>query len=364
MKKIIVKTESKNYPVYIGRDIFKTLPEVIKKQKFPDRVFVIVDKKVDSIYGSLIKKIVRSFSSKNYFISISASERVKSFKTAQQVYSKISENKFTRDTLIISIGGGTIGDLAGFVASTYMRGVPLIQIPTTLLAAVDSSIGGKTAINFSDSKNLIGTFYQPEVVLIDTSFLKSLNRRELISGYGEVIKYSYLVEEKFYTDLLLKTDQLLKGDLTAFNKVIMECVKIKSNVISIDEKETTGFRKILNFGHTFAHSIESNSDYKISHGLAVITGIIAAVYLSYKRGLIDQKKLEQMIELPLKFKSSIKLKSFSEDQILHSMILDKKNRDGEIRFVLIREFGEMVADITANKNEIIWALKKTKEILV
>jgi 3-dehydroquinate synthase len=186
----------------------------------------------------------------------------------------------------------------------------------------------------------------------------------LISGLGEVIKYSYLVDEKFYADLLLNHNQLLKRDLTAFKKVIMECVKIKSDVVSIDEKETSDVRKILNFGHTFAHSTESNSDYKISHGLAVIIGIIAAIHLSYKKGLIDKKKLEQMIELPLKFKSSIRFKPSSKNEILHSMMLDKKSREGEIRFVLIKGFGEMVADITANKKEIIWALKKTKESLV
>jgi 3-dehydroquinate synthase len=364
LKKVTVETKSKSYPVYIGSDIFKSLPELIKKQNLPERVFVIIDKKVDSIYGTRIKKIITSFSNKSYFLSISASERTKSFKASQQIYAKLSEKKFTRDTLIIAIGGGTVGDLAGFIASTYMRGLPVIHIPTTLLAAVDSSVGGKTAINFGETKNLIGTFYQPELVLIDTEFLKSLPIRELISGCGEIIKYSYLTDEKLYNDLLLKYNLILKKDFSSLNNVITECIKIKSSVVSSDEKEISGVRKILNFGHTFAHSFEINSGYKLAHGLAVISGIISALYLSYTKGLINKTKLDQMIELPLKFKSSIKLESFNESDILRSMMLDKKNREGEIRFVLIKNFGEMVVNIGADRKEISRALKMTNEILV
>ena len=154
---------------------------------------------------------------------------------------------------IDTAGGGTIGDVAGFVASTYMRGVPLVHIPTTLLSAVDSSIGGKTAINFREAKNLIGTFYQPSFVIIDTNFFYSLPKKELISGLGEVIKYSYLTDGKFHSDLYSKYNLLLNRDVDYLIKVVYECVKIKSAIVSKDEKETIGIRKILNFGHTFAH---------------------------------------------------------------------------------------------------------------
>ncbi len=274
------------------------------------------------------------------------------------------EEKFGRDTLLIAIGGGTIGDVSGFAASTYMRGIPLIHIPTTLLSAVDSSIGGKTGINFREAKNLIGTFYQPSLVLIDTHFLKSLPKEELISGFGEVIKYSYLTDVKLYSRLLSDWNLLVKKEENFLEKIIYESVKIKSAVVSKDEFEISGLRKILNLGHTFAHAFESYSGYKLSHGKAVIAGIISALSLSFEMGLISEKQFNYMLELPLKFKSSIQLKNINEKEILRLMEYDKKNRDGEIKFVLIKNFGEILVDVAADRKLIYKALRRTEKILV
>jgi 3-dehydroquinate synthase len=274
------------------------------------------------------------------------------------------EEKFGRDTLLISIGGGTVGDVAGFVASTYMRGIPLIHIPTTLLSAVDSSIGGKTGINFDEAKNLIGTFYHPALVLIDTNFLKSLPENELISGFGEIIKYSYLTDGDLYSFLLSEYELLLRKDLNFLEKIICESIKIKSAVVLKDENEKTGLRKILNFGHTFAHAFESNSAYKLSHGKAVIAGMISALFLSSEIGLINEKQLNYMLELPLKFNSSIRLNNLNERELLRLMEYDKKNREGKIKFVQIKDFGEILIDINADRKLIYKALKRTKKILV
>ena len=364
LKKVLVHTTTKNYPVFIGTDVFTSLPELIKKNNLSKRIFIIIDKKVELIYGASIKKLLNSLAGKKYLLSLTASERIKSFKTAQQLFTKLSEENFARDTLILAIGGGTIGDVAGFVASTYMRGVPLVHIPTTLLSAVDSSIGGKTAINFKDAKNLIGTFYQPSFVIVDTNFFNSLSPKEIISGIGEVVKYSYLTNGELYSDLILNYELLLNRDLEYLNKVVYESIKIKSAIVSKDERETFGIRKILNFGHTFAHALESNSTYRLSHGKAVMAGIISALFLSHKKGLINYQQLEQMSKLPLKFKSSIRLKDYDEQEIFRIMSYDKKSQEGMTRFVLIKNFGEILIDVSAKPSEIHWALKDTKKLLV
>lgn len=364
MKKVKVNTTSNSYTVFIGSNIFKTLPEFIRKFNLPKQVCVIIDEKVEQIYGSNIRKVINGFAVKKYFVVLPASERIKSFKTLKEIFTGLYEEKFGRDTLILAIGGGTIGDVAGFAASTYMRGLPLIHIPTTLLSAVDSTIGGKTGINFKEAKNCIGTFYQPSLVLIDANFLKSLPEEELISGFGEVIKYSYLTDDMLYARLLADYKSLLKKDFRFLDKIIYESIQIKAAVVSKDVFEKSGLRKILNFGHTFAHAFESNSGYRLSHGKAVIAGIVSALSLSFEMGLISEKQLNYMLELPLKFKSHIHLKNFNEKEIFRLMNYDKKNREGKIKFVLIKNFGEILIDVESDRKLILKALNRAKKILV
>lgn len=362
MKKVIINTTSKSYPAFIGSNIFRSLTEFIRKYNLPKQVCVIIDEKVEQIYGSNIRKVINGFAVKKYFVALSASERIKSFKTVSQIFTSLYEEKFGRDTLLIAIGGGTVGDVAGFAASTYMRGIPLIHIPTTLLSAVDSSIGGKTGINYKEAKNFIGTFYQPSLVLTDTNFLNSLPEEELISGFGEVIKYSYLTNRKFYSTLLSDYNLLMKKDSGFLNKIIYESVKIKSAVVSEDEDEVTGLRKILNLGHTFAHAFESNSSYKLPHGKAVIAGIVSVLFLSFEKDLMDENQLNYMLELPIKFLSSIKIKNFNKEDIFRIMIYDKKNREGKIKFILLKNFGEILIDVAVDKKTVFKSLEKTDQI--
>lgn len=364
LKKITINTATNSYPVFIGTDIFKSLPDLTKEFNFPQRAFIIIDKKVALRYGGFIKKVITSFANKFYLLSLHSSERIKSFKTVTKIFTRLFEEKYARDTLVIAIGGGTIGDVAGFAASIYMRGVPLVHVPTTLLSVVDSSVGGKNAINFKEVKNLAGTFYQPSLVVSDTRFFESLHRKELISGIGEVIKYSYLTDGKFYSDLLSNFDLLLNKDPDYLRKVVYECIKIKSAVVSKDEKEIYGIRKILNFGHTFAHAFESHSSYRLSHGQAVIAGIISALFLSFKKGLINKNQLDYMISLPVKFKSFIHLKKIDANEIIRLMTYDKKSVTDKTNFVLIKNFSEILIDMNADKKEIFWALNETRKLLV
>jgi 3-dehydroquinate synthase len=361
LKTLVVNTGSKKYPINIGDNIFKTLPKLINENKLPKRVFVVIDKNVERIYRRSIRKVINGFSSKRFYLALSASEKIKSLKAANEIYCKLLKEKFGKDTLLIAIGGGTIGDLAGFTASTYMRGIPIIHIPTTILSAVDSSIGGKTGVNFHKTKNLVGTFYHPELVLIDTSFLNSLPKEEMISGIGEVIKYSYLTNKKFYSDLLSNLERLLMKELKYLEKIIYECVSIKSAVVSKDEKEVTGLRKILNFGHTFAHAFESTSSYKISHGKAVIAGIVGALNLSFEQKLINEVQLNYMLKLPMKFKFSTDIKRLASEAIFNKMTIDKKNKDDKINFVLLRDFGEILIDVSVDRKSVIKSLEITEQ---
>ena len=362
MKTITVKTKSKHYPVYIGDGILNHLPNLISKRKLPAQVFVVIDKKVEQIYGKTIREVVNSFASKKYFLVLTSNEKIKSFSAISEIFNKLFEQKFGKDTLIIAIGGGTIGDAAGFAASIYMRGVSLIHIPTTLLSAVDSSIGGKAGINFQQTKNLIGSFYQPDMVLIDTGFISSLPTKDLISGMGEVVKYSYLTDKKFYRKLLDNFELILQKDSDFLSNIIYESIKIKSAIVSQDEKEQTGLRKILNFGHTFAHAYESNLSYKIDHGKAVVAGIVNALCLSLELKLIDNHQYKYMLELPMKFRSYLNHKKVNPKAMIEAMKYDKKNRQGNIQFVLIKNFGEILVDVQADNKTIKKSLERGEQV--
>ncbi|MBK9098233.1 MAG: 3-dehydroquinate synthase [bacterium] len=364
MNKVLVKSIKQNYPVFVGSDTLPILPELISEYDLPKRIFVILDRNMKQYFGNKIKRTINAVAEKIHYSVVTASEKNKSLDATTKIYSALYKQQFGRDTLIISIGGGTIGDLAGFIASTYMRGVPLVHIPTTFLSMVDSSIGSKTSVNFREAKNLIGSFNSPSFVLIDIGFLKTLPQKEIISGFGEVIKYSYLTDKTLYNKLLSDFHLLKKLNLKFINEIILQCIKIKSAVVSVDEFEKSGLRKILNFGHTFAHAYESISNYKISHGKAVIIGILNALYLSYELGFINQNKLDKMIELPLKFKAELKSTKFDGEDILRSMRYDKKNKEGQNRFVLIKDFGEILVDVRANKKAVLKVLNKTNKILV
>jgi 3-dehydroquinate synthase len=274
------------------------------------------------------------------------------------IYSQLIENNFGRDTTLIAIGGGVVGDLAGFAAATFMRGIKVVNVPTTLLAMVDSSIGGKTSINFLAKKNIVGSFYQPGYVLIDTFFLKTLPVSELKCGAGEIIKYAFLSDKNFFNSLLNDFGKIFKNNNDYLEETISNCASIKASVVSNDEKES-GLRKILNLGHTFAHAYESCLNFKIKHGIAVNAGVISALFLSNELGIIDDKNVETFLKLPLKLKSPKVLSSLEKDSIYNVMLSDKKNRNGKIKFVLPLEIGKIIMDIEAEKKEIYSALDRT-----
>jgi 3-dehydroquinate synthase len=282
--KIIVNTKSKTYPIFIGNKNIKLVGSLIKK-KLPKvkKICVIVDKKVPQEIFMKLKNSLKRYDVKIYKLSVN--EKIKNFKLAYKLIEFLIKGNFNKSDCLISLGGGVVGDLSAFVSSLVKRGIRFINIPTTLLAQVDSSIGGKTAVNSDQGKNLIGTIYQPDFVLIDISVLKSLPKREVICGYGEILKHSLILDRKFFFWLTKNGKKIIKAkDEKILSLAIAKSCKIKSLVVSKDENEKN-LRMILNFGHTFAHGFEGANNFskKINHGEAVLLGMIMACQLSYKK---------------------------------------------------------------------------------
>jgi 3-dehydroquinate synthase len=351
MKEIDIKVPAKQYPVYVGADIFSQFDKIILKHQLSRNLFFIIDTHVLDLHRTTIDHFVNNYKDNIYLHRFDSNETNKGIKSIEKIYSDLITHGFGRDTVIIAFGGGITGDIAGFAASTYARGVEFIQIPTTLLAAVDSSVGGKTGINFGETKNIIGAFYQPDFVLIDTNFLKTLPKEEIICGTGEIIKYAFLSDEIFYKYIERNFSMLMQVNDSITAKIIDTCIRFKGDVVAKDEKEK-GLRKILNLGHTFAHAIEIEQKYKIKHGQAVVIGLVCALELSKSIGLISNKIFKKYIQLPLLLKDKIKIDTYDASAIHEIMKRDKKNRDNKIKLILVKEIGNLAVDCDVDDYEI------------
>jgi 3-dehydroquinate synthase len=360
VKKIDVLLNDNSYTVLIGSGIITKLSGLLKKYELNKNILFIIDEKVMEYHSKKIINEFYSYKGKMNCYVVKQGEKSKSYTELNKIYSFLLKNNYGRDSLIIAVGGGVTGDLAGYVAATYMRGIQLVHVPTTLLSMVDSSIGGKTGINFENKKNMIGAFYQPKLVLIDTNFIKTLPEREITSGLGEVIKCTYMADEKFFSYVLKNLEKAYKNGDEVLRQFIYNSVAIKAAVVSQDEKES-GLRKILNLGHTFAHSFETNLKFKIKHGEAVIAGLISALFLSQKTGLISEQELEYFLSLPLKIKLPLQIKNTAMEDLFKVMQHDKKNREGKIKFVLVAGLGELVLDAEADKKAVSYAINQMKQ---
>ena len=342
--KILVKTENKKYFIIVGANVQKKTGVLIKKI-LPNvkKIAVITDKKLPSY---ILKKTKLSL--KNFSLSIfklPSGEKTKNIYTAEKLINLILKKKFSRSDCIIALGGGVIGDLSGLVASLVKRGIKFVNIPTSLLAQVDASVGGKTAINSDQGKNLIGSFYQPELIISDTNMINSLPHREMVCGYAEILKHSLILDRKFYFWLLKNGKILLyKKNKNFLGKSIIKSCKIKSQIVEKDEKEKN-LRMILNFGHTFGHALEAVKKFskKLNHGEAVLLGMILASQFSYEKkflpiqDLIQIKKHYLDLNLPIDIKKSFKKKDINK--IIYFMKSDKKNINSKINLILLKKIG-------------------------
>ncbi len=329
-----IKELKKTYPVIIEWDEIRLTRQKINNYLNGGKFLVVISQKIDKLYGKEL-----GFTKEEKFV-LKDGEHEKNFENYRKILNFAQKLKLTRKDAIVAIGGGVVGDIAGFAASTYMRGIDFINIPTTLLACVDSSVGGKTAIDTSLGKNIIGSFYQPKAVLINTNFLKSLNDRDFKTGLGEVIKYAFIeknckAEEDFNLSNFLSSNiqKIFEKDNLTMSNLIQICVKLKISVVEKDEKEA-GLRKILNFGHTYGHAIEKITRYKkYTHGEAVIEGIKFAFKLAMKKNIIDKNYKFFADDFIKNFRFN-EISAFNMKKMSEIMLTDKKSNGKTITFIL------------------------------
>ena len=345
ISEIKVKNQNSNYSVFIGTNILNILPKKIKSiSPKTNKIGIVVDSKVPTKFLIKIKKLLKNY--ELFIFKCVSSEKFKSYKNIHIIVEKCLKQNFNRSDILISLGGGIIGDFSAFAASIIKRGLGFINIPTTLLAQVDSSIGGKTGVNSKFGKNLIGSFYQPLLVLSDVQFLNSLSKRQMICGYAEVLKHSLILDKKFFKWLDLNSNSILKNrNEEVIKKAIYRSCEIKLNVVNKDFREKN-LRMILNFGHTFAHAIEAKNSFsnKINHGEAVLIGMMLATKLSYLEKIISKKDLDQIIKIyrknNLNYSLSKLFKKRDISKIINFMNNDKKNDDPQINLILLKKIGK------------------------
>ena len=360
--KLIVKTNSQTYPIIIGSNLILKINSIIKNNSIQfNKCLLIIDRKISK---KIINKIKKSFTDKEiYLFFINASEKNKNQKTVNNILEVLLNKNFSRQDCLIAIGGGITGDIGGFAASIFKRGLQFINIPTTLLSQVDSSVGGKTGVNTKYGKNLIGSFYQPRLVISDSIFLKTLPYREIVCGYGEILKHALIANKNFYKYLILNFSNILALKSPYIEKAIFESCKIKKKVVQKDEKEKN-FRKILNFGHTFAHAYEATLGYtkKLNHGEAVLLGIYSALNFSFKNKLLSSNeyylitKHIKVSNLPFRIKNYFNLKHLNK--ILSFMLKDKKNKSDKINLILLKRIGHPVINNVFSTNVVKTFLRK------
>jgi 3-dehydroquinate synthase len=340
MKKIDVRLGQNSYSVYIGTGILSQTGQRLKESGYSGKAVIITNPVVMKLYGNLVKVSLIEAGYKTTILEVPDGEEYKSLESAGKLYQQLAEFGAERSTVILALGGGVIGDLAGFVAATYMRGVPLVQLPTTLLAQCDSSIGGKTAVNHGLLKNEIGAFYQPKMTVADISTLKTLPMEELTGGLAEVIKYAVIKDEQFFIYLEKHLDLIKALDDNVLETIVAKSAQIKIEVVEIDEKDT-GLRNILNFGHTVGHAVESVTNFQIAHGQAVAIGMVAAANIAAELDILDSGNVVRLKSLLEKAGLTTKLPLTEVKPVMQAMRYDKKVQSGKIRFVLPRAIGQV-----------------------
>ncbi|MGR5341913.1 3-dehydroquinate synthase [Vibrio astriarenae] len=343
MERITVELGERSYPISIGAGLFDDpaqLSFLSSQKSVKQKVVVISNVTVAPLYADKILSLLEQQNCDTALLTLPDGEQYKSLETFNKVMDFFIEGNYARDVVVVALGGGVIGDLVGFASACYQRGVDFVQIPTTLLSQVDSSVGGKTAVNHPLGKNMIGAFYQPQAVLIDTNCLKTLPEREFAAGIAEVIKYGIIYDADFFVWLEENLDRLYALDEQALSYAIARCCQIKAEVVAQDEKES-GIRALLNLGHTFGHAIEAELGYgQWLHGEAVSAGTVMAAKTALMQGLIEQEDFDRILNLLKRSKLPVQTPdSMSFDDFMTHMMRDKKVLAGQLRLVLPTSIG-------------------------
>lgn len=363
MKKIGVNLKERAYDIIIMTRLFRDLKAKLELFAANRKVMVVSDSNVSKLYASAVMDALKELSSEADLAVFPAGEPSKTLKTVETLYNKAISSGLDRASVIIALGGGVVGDAAGFLAATYMRGIDFIQIPTSLLAMVDSSVGGKTGVDLPAGKNLVGAFWQPKTVLIDTETLNTLPEREVRCGLAEVVKYGMIMDNEFFRYLEDHIKEINNLDPGCFTEIIAKCCSLKAQIVIEDEREVSGLRAILNYGHTFAHAIEVIRGFEnINHGEAVAIGMCMAASLSVADMRLDdaaelrQENLLRALHLPCS------IEGVSPSGIYAAMYKDKKAVNGRLRFVLPETVGEVtLVDDELNKKMVMQAIRNCCE---
>ncbi|EPG76388.1 3-dehydroquinate synthase [Leptospira fainei serovar Hurstbridge str. BUT 6] len=360
IQEIIIKTSSKEYPIILNRD-FKGLARSILNINGISSVFIITERKLAGLFSKFYNQELQTIGLPVQEIYIRGGEKNKHIGRTAEVYNQLIRSGADRKSLILAIGGGVVGDFAGFIASTFLRGVRFAQIPTSLLACVDSSVGGKVAVNADLGKNMIGSFYQPEFVFAPFSALSTLPRKEWRCGMAEIVKHSLLEGGEYLEKIKNHGSEIYDHESSVLHDFIAESVRFKAKIVGQDERET-GLRKTLNLGHTTAHAIESLTKYrKYSHGEAVSIGLLTAMILSSEKEGLDTSFIDLVKSILQNYDLPYRDDSKSKQVALHTLH-DKKNVGNSVRFVLLKSPGEAVWDIPVALGEIAEAFRRQKKL--
>lgn len=358
MRIVPVELGKNSYDIYIGNGLEQQIRDFCQQAGFSGKGLIVTDTNVGPIYEQWLQDLLQQAGLQVEVYEIPAGESSKSMNMAEKLFTKCIETGMDRKSPVFALGGGVVGDLAGFVAASYMRGVPFVQVPTSLLAQVDSSVGGKVAVNHPLGKNLIGAFYQPKAVFMDLNTLQTLPKREIYTGLGEIIKYGIIYDAQFFQYLEDNIEQVASLANEAAAHMTARSCEIKADVVSQDEKEL-GLRAILNFGHTAAHSIEKNTGYtKYNHGEAVAIGMVCAAYISKALGMIDQSVVDRVISLILKLHLPIKAQGCTVEDLYRDIFHDKKTVGGKVKWILMESIGQVCGNSNVPEEIVKGAMQK------
>ncbi|TGY96729.1 3-dehydroquinate synthase [Petralouisia muris] len=358
-KTICVSYEGKpSYHIEIQKD-FRLLPEKLKDLGYGrNRVCIITENTVGSFYLEELKALLSHMFSCCTSYVFEAGEASKNTDTVGKVYEHLIQNSFDRKDVLIALGGGVVGDLTGFAAATYLRGIDFVQVPTSLLAQTDSSIGGKTGVDFMQYKNMVGAFYMPKLVYMNISALKTLPKRQFSAGTAEVIKHGFIKDQKYTEFIQTHSKAIMVQDYETMEEMIDRSCRIKRDVVEQDPKEQ-GERALLNFGHTIGHAIEKLSDFTLYHGECVALGMVSAGYISWKQGNLSLEALEEIEKILESYGLPVRLKDFPypPEEILETTRLDKKMESGKIKFILLKNLGEAYITKELTDSEILAGIR-------
>ncbi len=345
MKKLRIDLAERSYDILIGRNLLGRTGEFLRERVQGRSAVVVTHPSVRRLYGDRVTESLQQAGFRTAYAEVAEGEASKSLEVAGVLFDRLVEFGCDRQSVLVALGGGVVGDLTGFVAATFMRGMPFAQVPTTLLAQVDSSVGGKTAVNHPRGKNLIGAFYQPRAVIVDVDTLKTLPFDEFRAGMAEVVKYGVIADRALFDFIDGNAEAILALDPACLERIVETSCAIKAGVVEKDERESR-YRMVLNFGHTIGHAVEALTGYSaLKHGEAVAVGMVYAAELSKAAGLCSEDVCRRLRALIKKLGLPDKLPGLSPEAIVEAMYLDKKATDKNIRFVLVKDLGEVeIAD--------------------